>query len=49
MTNVKKTSSIPLIVNLSSQHLLSIEGMNKSEILSILDRADYFADVEVLK
>ncbi len=49
MTNVKKTSSIPLIVKLSSQHLLSIEGMNKSEILSILDRADYFADVEVSK
>ena len=39
----------PLIANLNSKNLLSIEGMNKLEINSLLDRADYFADLDPLK
>ena len=30
-------------------HLLSIEGLEKSEILSLLDRADYYADADISK
>ena len=33
-------------VNLSSHHLLAIEGMQKSEIQKLLDRADYFASLD---
>ncbi|MDC3096684.1 aspartate carbamoyltransferase catalytic subunit [Alphaproteobacteria bacterium] len=40
---------IPPIATLNSKNLLSIEGMNKSEINSLLDRADYFADLDSLK
>ena len=39
----------PPIATLSSKNLLSIEGMNKLEINSLLDRADYFADLDPLK
>ena len=39
----------PLIATLNSKNLLSIEGMNKLEINSVLDRADYFADLDPLK
>ena len=39
----------PSIAILNSKNLLSIEGMNKSEINSLLDRADYFADLDPLK
>jgi len=39
----------PPIANLNSKNLLSIEGMNKLEINSLLDRADYFADLDPLK
>ncbi len=39
----------PPIATLNSKNLLSIEGMNKLEINSILDRADYFADLDPLK
>ena len=39
----------PPIVTLNSKNLLSIEGMNKLEINSLLDRADYFADLDPLK
>ena len=42
----KKT---PPIATLNSKNLLSIEGMNKLEINSLLDRADYFADLDPLK
>ena len=42
----KKT---PPIATLYSKNLLSIEGMNKLEINSLLDRADYFADLDPLK
>ena len=50
MNSFKKlTTTIPPVVKLFSKHLLSIEGMHKSEILSILDRADYFADLNVSK
>ena len=37
------------IATLNSKNLLSIEGMNKLEINSLLDRADYFADLDPLK
>ena len=40
---------IPPIAKLNSKNLLSIEGMNKLEINSLLDRADYFADLDPLK
>ena len=33
-------------VKLSSNHLLAIEGMQKSEIQKLLDRADYFASLD---
>ncbi len=39
----------PPIATLNSKNLLSIEGMNKLEINSLLDRADYFADLNPLK
>ena len=39
----------PPIAYLNSKNLLSIEGMNKLEINSLLDRADYFADLDPLK
>ena len=39
----------PPIATLNSKSLLSIEGMNKLEINSLLDRADYFADLDPLK
>ena len=42
----KKT---PPIATLNSKNLLSIEGMNKLEINSLLDRADYFAVLDPLK
>ena len=31
---------------LLSHHLLAIEGMQKSEIQKLLDRADYFANLD---
>ena len=45
--NISK--SPPPIATLNSKNLLSIEGMNKLEINSLLDRADYFADLDPLK
>ena len=39
----------PPLATLNSKNLLSIEGMNKLEINSLLDRADYFADLDPLK
>ena len=39
----------PPVATLNSKNLLSIEGMNKLEINSLLDRADYFADLDPLK
>ena len=33
-------------VKLSSNHLLAIEGMKKSEIQNLIDRADYFANLD---
>ena len=39
----------PPIATLNSKNLLSIEGMDKLEINSLLDRADYFADLDPLK
>ena len=33
-------------VKLSSHHFLAIEGMQKSEIQKLLDRADYFANLD---
>ena len=33
-------------VKLSSHHLLAIEGMQKTEIQKLLDRADYFANLD---
>ena len=39
----------PPIATLNSKNLLSIEGMNKLEINALLDRADYFADLDPLK
>ena len=44
---IKKTP--PPSATLNSKNLLSIEGMNKLEINSLLDRADYFADLDPLK
>ena len=41
--------SVPPIASLYSKNLLSIEGMHKLEIISLLDRADYFADLDPLK
>ena len=45
----KINKSPPPIATLNSKNLLSIEGMNKLEINSLLDRADYFADLDPLK
>ena len=45
----KINSTPPPIATLNSKNLLSIEGMNKLEINSLLDRADYFADLDPLK
>ncbi len=42
--NYKNSNSSP--VQLSSPHLLAIEGMAKLEIKSLLDRADYFANLD---
>ena len=39
----------PPIATLNSKNLLTIEGMIKLEINSLLDRADYFADLDPLK
>ena len=39
----------PPVATLNSKNLLTIEGMNKLEINSLLDRADYFADLDPLK
>ena len=33
-------------VKLSSHHLLSIEGMDKLEIQNLIDRADFFANLD---
>ena len=45
----KINKKLPPIAILNSKNLLSIEGMNKLEINSLLDRADYFADLDPLK
>ena len=45
----KINKKLPQIATLNSKNLLSIEGMNKLEINSLLDRADYFADLDPLK
>ena len=45
----KIKKKLPPIATLNSKNLLSIEGMNKLEINSLLDRADYFADLDPLK
>ena len=42
--NPVQSNSSP--VNLSSPHLLSIEGMPKLEIENLLNRADYFANLD---
>ena len=42
--NYEVSKSSP--VKLSSHHLLSIEGMQKTEIQKLLDRADYFANLD---
>ena len=48
MKKIKKLNTYsPPIAKLSSKHLLSIEGMHKSELLSIINRADYFADLDI--
>ena len=50
MTNFSKfINKIPPIPNLNSRHLLSIEGMNKMDIIALLNRADYLADIDPLK
>ena len=50
MNKIHKINKIPPpIATLNSKNLLSIEGMNKLEINSLLDRADYFADLDPLK
>ena len=50
MNKIHKINKKPhSIANLNSKNLLSIEGMNKLEINSLLDRADYFADLDPLK
>ena len=45
----KINKKLPPIATLNSKNLLTIEGMNKLEINSLLDRADYFADLDPLK
>ena len=42
--NYNNSNSSP--VQLSSPHLLAIEGMAKLEIKRLLDRADYFANLD---
>ena len=42
----KTESSLSSPVKLSSNHLLAIEGMKKSEIQNLIDRADYFANLD---
>ena len=50
MNKIHKISKkSPPIATLNSKNLLSIEGMNKLEINSLLNRADYFADLDPLK
>ena len=50
MNKIHKINKIPPPISaLNSKNLLSIEGMNKLEINSLLDRADYFADLDPLK
>ena len=50
MNKIHKINKKPNpIATLNSKNLLSIEGMNKLEINSLLDRADYFADLDPLK
>mgnify|MGYP001499348237 FL=1 len=50
MNKIHKINNKPSpIATLNSRNLLSIEGMNKLEINSLLDRADYFADLDPLK
>ena len=50
MNKIHKINKKPSpIATLNSKNLLSIEGMNKLEINSLLDRADYFADLDPLK
>ena len=50
MNKIHKINKKPHpIATLNSKNLLSIEGMNKLEINSLLDRADYFADLDPLK
>ena len=50
MNKIHKINKKPTqIATLNSKNLLSIEGMNKLEINSLLDRADYFADLDPLK
>ena len=50
MNKIHKISKKPPpIATLNSKNLLSIEGMNKLEINALLDRADYFADLDPLK
>ena len=50
MNKIQKINKTPPpIATLNSKNLLSIEGMNKLEINSLLDRADYFADLDPLK
>ena len=50
MNKIHKINKKPKpIATLNSKNLLSIEGMNKLEINSLLDRADYFADLDPLK
>ena len=47
MDQIKKLiKSQPPIAQLSSHNLLAIEGMNKNEILALINRADYFANLE---
>ena len=46
LLNNKTESFLSSPVKLSSNHLLAIEGMKKSEIQNLIDRADYFADLD---
>ena len=43
-SNQENTSISP--VKLSSHHLLSIEGMNKKEIQNLIERANFFANLD---
>ena len=46
LLNNKTESFLSSPVKLSSNHLLAIEGMKKSEIQNLIDRADYFANLD---